>query len=153
MLSLWSQYSFYLLYKMNSAAWTSFCDCMRKSHDNLIQCSDCHAWNSQISHSVSSSISVQRDIVDLSIDFFLLLLLLLLPVCKQQYRSLPSRNLQTIIVSVVQRHFDRLISPSVLPLYEQNDVKLQSLSIQHHIVQLSHSLCFSMILWVICLRQ
>ena len=55
---------------MNSAAWTSFCDHTEKSHDNLIQCSDCHAQNSQISHSVFSSIFIQRDIVDLSIDSF-----------------------------------------------------------------------------------
>ena len=51
---------------MASATWTSFCACTGKSHENLIQCPDCHARNPQIS--VSSSTSVQGDTVDLTID-------------------------------------------------------------------------------------
>ena len=57
---------------MNSAAWTSFCDCTEKSYNNLIQCFDCSARNSQISYSVFSfisvSVSIQTEIVDLSIN-------------------------------------------------------------------------------------
>jgi hypothetical protein len=53
---------------MDSAVWTSYCGVTGKSHENLIQCSDCHAKNPQISHSFSSSTSVRREVVDLSID-------------------------------------------------------------------------------------
>ena len=57
---------------MDSAVWTSFCGCTGKSHDNLIQCPDCHARNPQISYSVSSSTSapasVRREVIDLRSD-------------------------------------------------------------------------------------
>lgn len=53
---------------MNLVTWTSFCGRTGKSHDNLIQCPDCHVRNPQIPHSISSSTSVRRDVVDLSID-------------------------------------------------------------------------------------
>ena len=51
-------------------SWTFFCEVTEDSHENLIQCSHCHARNSQISFTVSSNISVRRtEIVDLR-DFF-----------------------------------------------------------------------------------
>jgi hypothetical protein len=53
---------------MDSVVWTPYCGVDGKSHENLIQCSNCHARNPQISHSIPTSISVRKDVVDLSLD-------------------------------------------------------------------------------------
>ena len=58
----------YLSYTMNSAVWTSYSDVTEKFHENLIQCSDYYARNSQNFHSVFSFISVWRKVVDFNID-------------------------------------------------------------------------------------
>ena len=74
----------------------------------------------------------------------LLILALILPhlVRKQQCLFLLLPNLQIIIVSMVQRHFGRLILLNTLLPYEVDDVKLQlPLLLQLHIVQLFHSIC------------
>lgn len=52
---------------MTSTAWTPFCSLTGKSHENLIQCPDCHAQNPRVS-SISSSISVRSGPVDLTLD-------------------------------------------------------------------------------------
>jgi hypothetical protein len=50
----------YSLYAMDSAVWTPYCGITGESHENLIQCPDCHAKNPQVFSSISSSAAVQR---------------------------------------------------------------------------------------------
>jgi hypothetical protein len=50
---------------MNSIAWTLFCGVTGKSHENLIQCSDCKAKNPRVFPFISSTTPVRREVIDL----------------------------------------------------------------------------------------